>query len=358
MIHSFGKRRTIRARAEKEARKRQETRDAILWEVFPATRTCSIKIQGSDQRITAYYPENWTSTPRWLKPGNAVRVLHAGGKRNRIEIVGDGGTVPTPIPGGSSSPVMGAGANAILSGLNVVANGGMYVTIKSGTYRINDTTYSVTLANIMGTNPVQVMGVAPVMLMGAGGRSIVVPAAHATMFRMDAIVIGTDGTIDYLTGTPSATNPLAPETTAAHVLIATILVPPASTDIKQWYINAAWVAPFVSQMTAIPTEDRLDWSTGSTTIAVRILDQYGALITGRWNVVAAIETGGTGTVTSSAFTTTGTCTLTYQRMTDYDVYPYPGEHCPVFITIRLVEDVDIVMMAALLLEDEFGVPIV
>ena len=99
-----------------------ETKDAILWDIDHVKRTCTVKIQGSDNRITTRFPSNWTTTPSWMKPGNSVRVLHKGGVRGRIEIVGDGLVIPTAITGGTQTPpVIDLGLDSVLSGCRVLA---------------------------------------------------------------------------------------------------------------------------------------------------------------------------------------------------------------------------------------------
>lgn len=348
MIHSLRKR-LIRQRVQRETAKKVETRDAILWEVIPSQKVARVKIQGSDTLLQARYPENVRKSPEWLKPGSAVRVQHVGGNRNSVELVGCGLNVPTPVPGGSAEPTIGAGENCVLTGCQLYAAGGMTVRISTGTYRINDIPYTLSSNIVMtaGSNIVMTAGSPIVMGQSAG---IVTISAASSSYRMDGIFVGIDGVIDYIVGTPDATNPQVPDTPAGHVLLGWVFVPGGTTEITQDLINYPFVEPFVSQMTATAALDRLTWSDSSTTITVEVLDQYGHGITGtRWIITATI-TDGTGTITSTGYTESGySATFTYQRNN-----PKVDEICPVFIEFTLVQDTGIQMLAVLLLEDEFG----
>jgi hypothetical protein len=97
---------------------RVESRDAILWDVQTDVRRARVKIQGSSTLVVAYYPENWEATPVWMKPGNAVRISHTGGVRGRIELVGHGTLIPTPIEGDTGT-ITTTLPDAILSGLQI-----------------------------------------------------------------------------------------------------------------------------------------------------------------------------------------------------------------------------------------------
>jgi len=105
----YGGRRLRRA-IERRVAEGRELRDAIVFDVDPANRYCRVKIQGSDTYVKAWYPENWESTPQYLKPGNAVRIAHPGGNKARIEVVGHGFLLPTAVPGGTGSPTPAAPA--------------------------------------------------------------------------------------------------------------------------------------------------------------------------------------------------------------------------------------------------------
>jgi len=352
VIRQYAKKRSIRASADRIVRQSAETKDAVLWDVIPSQRICRVKVQGSDKLIQARYPEHWHKEPEWLKPGNAVKILHTGGNRTSVEIIGCGIAIPTPAPGSQVEPPKQMGQNTILSGCGIFAIGsGMDVYVAVGTYRINDVIYSVTSDLVMGVDPPLLMGVEPALLMGKVAGSFTLQSADSTMFRMDAFFIGVDGTIDYVVGTPSATNPLIPETPLNHVLIGWVLVPPTTTLIDQSLVNASFVQPFPTQLTATVADNQLTWLQTSTTITVAVLDQYGRKIVGTNWQINAILTNGTGTITSSM--TTGTSSniavFTYRRLS-----PQAGENCPVFIQFTLMQDSDIMQLTAILLEDING----
>jgi hypothetical protein len=103
--------------AQTEAR--IETRDAIVFDVISAG-ICRVKIQGSDEPIVVYYQLGRESAPNYVTPGQSVRVNHRGGIRGLTEIVSIGQTVPTTMPGGTA-PTIGTGADAILTGCQLIA---------------------------------------------------------------------------------------------------------------------------------------------------------------------------------------------------------------------------------------------
>lgn len=130
----------------------RETRDGIVWAIDTTTRTVNVRIQGTNTNIRAYFPENWHEPPPWCKLGNAIKIMHTGGTRGRIEIVGNGLVVPYPQTGAlwPSDPVQ---ENSILTGLKILAMPNrdverVYVT--PGTARIEDsivTVSEITMAN-------------------------------------------------------------------------------------------------------------------------------------------------------------------------------------------------------------------
>jgi len=91
--------------------------DAIVFDVTPSTRTCRVKIQGSDTTIVCDYPEGREQNPFYLKPGQAVRIQRKGGIRGRMEVIGIGQTIPT----GVTMPVIATPPDAVLTGLQVLA---------------------------------------------------------------------------------------------------------------------------------------------------------------------------------------------------------------------------------------------
>jgi len=90
--------------------------DAIIYDVTPSTRTCRVKIQGSDVAIVCDYPEGREQSPFYLKPGQAVRIQRKGGIRGRMEVIGIGQTIPTGI----TYPTIATPPDAVLTGLEVL----------------------------------------------------------------------------------------------------------------------------------------------------------------------------------------------------------------------------------------------
>lgn len=349
--------RIIRHRIEREAAQHVESRDAILWEIIPSQRICRIKIQGSDTLLQARYPENTHQTPYWLKIGSAVRVQHLGGQPNSVEVIGPGLNVPTPVPGGSGEPPLAAGENTVISGCQLYAVGGMGVRITAGTYRINDVVYSLSSAGlVMTAGSTIIMTTGSPFAMGGSAGAFTVSTAHATMFRIDAFFVGVDGVIDYVVGTPSATNPQIPDIPSTHIMLGWVLVPPGATEITQGLIDYPFVEPVVSQLSAVATLETLTWTDGSTDVVVSVLDQYGRGITGtNWVINASINSG-TGTIqaTGSTGVSGSSVTFTYHRESEYSTDVEVGESCPVFIEFVLNQNIGITMLTALVLEDISG----
>ena len=92
---------------------RNDFRDAIVWEINSADRYARVKIQGTNELIVAYYPDAWAYAPDWLSEGRAVKIAHTCGTIGRIEIVGKGYYVPSPVSGDVLPPVA-VGADCIL----------------------------------------------------------------------------------------------------------------------------------------------------------------------------------------------------------------------------------------------------
>jgi hypothetical protein len=301
----YGKR-FLRRVAEKDAQYRKETRDGIVWEVLPDQRLARVKIQGSNEIITAWYPENWQKTPVFLKLGNAVRIAHVGGNRTRVEIVGHGLTVPTPV-GGGIMPDLGAGENYWVSGGGLLATEtpSLSVQVLPGELRIDGVIYELTFDPLMG-DPMD-MGDGIIIGSGTGIEEIDPPPdfvypwyGEAAQYRYDAFVVGADGVVDYLKGTattgtsgPPSYTPIVPEKPAipgGHVLIGDyILVYSGMTAIQQSDIGRIFSVPRASRLLVV-TEAVMAWhdpdlgpppdyveiphATGQEMI-LRMIDQYG-----------------------------------------------------------------------------------
>jgi hypothetical protein len=148
-----------------------------------------------------------------------------------------------------------------------------------------------------------------------------------------------------------------PDTPDGHALIGWILLPPGTTEITSDLINRNYVAPFVSQIVAYPTSLELAWATGSDTITINVLDQYGnGITTQRWKILAEILSG-TGTVTDSRTCSSGTSSVefTYSRVADYDDPVSPvAETGPVYIEFTLSQNSGITMLTPVILLDSGG----
>lgn len=254
---------------------KQETRDAILWDVIPLQRVCRVKIQGSNELIVAHYPQPWASEPAWLKPGTAIRIVHVGGDRGRIEVAGLGRAIPLPVAG-NTLPVMSTGADGVLTGCYVTScplNNRMAVLTHIGTYRISGTTYvlsAITMAN--GAN----------YILGDGGTigdiagvNLINVAPAAGLFRYDLISVGVDGVIDYAAGTAAAT-PVKPSIGASHMELGCILVAGGATAITDMMIGHEWTAPSPYSMTMAASDENILWADPvNITVTIQILDQYG-----------------------------------------------------------------------------------
>lgn len=249
-------RKFFRRAMDQEAQYRRETRDGIVWEHLPDQRLCRVKIQGSNEHVVAWYPENWEKTPVYLKPGNAVRIAHVGGIRNRIEIVSHGLTIPSPVAGGIL-PDMGAGANYWVSGGGLLATvtGSLRVQILPGVARISGVNYDLGFDPTMG-DPM-VMGDGVVIGSGIGLEEIDAPPdfiGETAQYRYDAFAVGADGVVDYLKGTPTTGStgppyfspdiPEKPAIPGDHIIIGDyILVHSGMTEITQSDIGRIFSMP-------------------------------------------------------------------------------------------------------------------
>jgi len=275
--------RILRNRVNREIEARKETRDAIIYDVLPAQRLARVKIQGSNELIVCYYPENWEQTPTWLKPGNAARITHTGGNRGRIELSGHGMLIPTPIAGGSGAPEPPTPGDTILTGMRLFAASPavMSLTVEAGTYRIDGITYELVALVMPRTDIVMPR---TDIVMGQVSAVVNFAAAHATLFRYDLIVAGEDGLAEVVQGSNFAhTAPQGlPETPADHILLGWVLIYPNMTEIRQSDINRMFTTPIPSELRVIVADDELEWDETppypSTLITISIRDQYGNLI--------------------------------------------------------------------------------
>lgn len=276
---------TIRNAMQRSARIHSETRDGILWDVLPESRICRVRIQGSDTLISAHYPQNWESTPLWMKPGNAVRIVHRGGNRAKIEVVGHGKTIPTAIASGSQ-PGLSTTPNAVLTGMvvtSLVGSPSMAVVVYPGTFRIDDVIYETNSLYMGGDS--FVMG--SDIKMNEITATIAIDAAPSVnYYRYDIIALSADGVFDYIKGTYSSFEPTMPTTPFEHVKICHIFVYGGATAITQSMINTSYQIPVASQMTVVANPTSLEqelvsspppvYETDDTsTITITILNQFG-----------------------------------------------------------------------------------
>ncbi len=350
----------LRNKMIERAQARQETRDAILWDVLPTQRLCRVKIQGSNQLIVARYPENWEQTPFWLKPGNAVKIVHTGGIRGHIEVIGHGQLVPTPAAG-DQFPTPAAGENCVLTGcqlLEISADPRMAVLVTTGTYRIGGTVYTLGGALLGNSNMILGDGYA----LGEIAGLVTIDAAPAEgLARIDRIVVGTDGVIDYVKGTASS-SPTAPATPSNHVSLGTVLVPSGTTAILNQHINRTWSTPEPSELLITVTDSDLAWDELSTTVRVQVRDQYGRgisgpLATNGWYIQLEIMYGN-GTVhsdeegDSESIIGAHTGVLSYYDFT-YTRNQEPDDSSPTLRASCFVGN-EIEAYAMIFLRDEFG----
>jgi len=320
----------------KKLKTTSETRDAILWAIDWTNRFCSVKIQGSDELITAHFPQNEAMKPEWLKLGNAVRVIHRGGVRGRVEVVGHGQAIPTPQAGSGSHPAIPGAGDMIVSGLQITATDppSMSVNISSGTYRIDGILYSFTEGDfglIMDDTepPMEMADPYPPAVMGELSIDYLMddpttytmsdifppftlgdtlgifeldPAPAVGQFRYDGFEVGTDGIVHYLKGTAAYTDPAFPTISGDHIQITPwILVIGGVTEINQGNIGQLWSARAVSEA-VLSAIDEFPWNGGDsypeTPVTLSIYDQYGWALSGNF-VAILTKLIGTGQVYSA-----------------------------------------------------------
>ncbi|MFA6290235.1 MAG: hypothetical protein WC637_00560 [Victivallales bacterium] len=258
--------RLIKNKISQQITNRQEMRDAVVMSVDSTNKYALVKIQGSNTSIKAWYPENWESTPSYLKPGNAVRINQPGGNKSRIEIVSMGILLPTAVPGGSVTPTPVEEEDTIIDGCEIpYAPGAEYgyqpvhltagdpgdaplgdsfqLYVSAGTYRINGVTYGLIYipkmddATVkMDNTLVKMTGADPGITETGGAVTIDPPVNHD--FWYASLMIGTDGVVDVVYSAPwnyGETVPDPPLATTDHIRIGWLLVADHSTNT-----NAAW----------------------------------------------------------------------------------------------------------------------
>ena len=315
----------LRLGTQRQIQQRVETRDAILWDVSTGTRTARVKIQGSATLVVAHYPENWETTPVWLKPGNSVRIVHVGGIRGRIELAGHGATIPTAVSGDSAPPAS-TGADAVLSGLNLSRYTGLTVAVGLGSVRFSGTTSTVSVKTLGGTTTLG--GVAT---LGSVAGLITFNAAPAAgTYRYDLVVIGSDLVFDKVTGTASAT-PVMPDVPTGHLLCGWVLLAPGCTEITSAEIGGTFTPAVAKQLTLSLSDSDLAWGETTSTITATVKDQFGNAISGSWQIVLSIDSGN-GTVSYGSSSSSTSVTANFSGSSAVFTYTRggadPGDSSP------------------------------
>lgn len=322
--------RLINRQVRRQIADSRELRDAIVWDVTPASHYCRVKIQGSDTLVKAWYPENWEATPQYLKAGNAVRITHPGGNKGRIEVAGHGFLIPTAVPGGTGTPPATTAGDTVLTGLTISADGtSMSAMVATGTYRIGGVIYVLGAVEMDRTD---IEMDRPDIAMDGVADMVSFDAASSTLFRIDLIVVGTDGDAHVVKGTNAASNPVAPTMPADHVLAGFVLLYPGMTVVSQADVNRSYTAPAPVELRIVTEDNDLAWGDLSTYFTISVRDQYGRILYGSYFVTVTFNCGN-GTLSHSGDSSTtalvvafsGTVNVTYTRL-GLD----PGDQTPVF----------------------------
>lgn len=290
--------RIINSKMRREISIRQELRDAVVYDIDSTNKYCRVKIQGSDTYVKAYYNENWGSQPEWLKPGNAVRITHPGGNKGRIEVVGHGLLLPTAVPGGSVAPPAEDDMDAVLDGCSLSAptDEGMTAWVSTGTYRLDGVTY--TLSGMTMDNATVEMDRADLFIDEVGG-SVAFDAAHATLFRYDLIVVGTDGVLDVVKGDNASGEPTLPSVPVDHVQCGFVLIYPGMTKVGQSVINKYYSESLSPSLVVTLSDDDLAWGEHTSTITIKVCDQYERAYPGTYTALVKIMPFGTGSLSGA-----------------------------------------------------------
>ena len=275
----------LRRRMEKRVVEKTETRDAILWSIDEGNFRCRVKIQGSGEYVIAHYPRNWKRHPYWLKPGNAVRLVHRSGTRGYIEVVGEGRAIPLPVEGPALPPGDDTLFDAILTGMNLYTTNpnSLGVIVTSGTYRINGNVYAFSGTGaseteiIMNDPAPMVLGSGATMSMGTVQSELeITDVPESGYYRYDCFVIGEDGVVDYIQGEEVRQNPVQPDIPEGHLLIDRyILVLGGAEVISDYVIGTYWSTPMPVTLEIVPQYTTMPSTVEEMYVAVTVMDQYG-----------------------------------------------------------------------------------
>jgi hypothetical protein len=338
---------------------RDDTKNAVLWDI-PDDRYCRVKVQGSAELVLAWFPDIWAKRRGWLVPGTPVRIGHVGGA-GRIELLGQGLFIPTPISG-EMFPTIAAGDDGILAGcaLRAADIPRMAVIVEPGTYRISGITYSLVGGEfIMSATSNLTMGDGFLMGLAVTVVSINAPPAVG-QYRYDLISVGADGVVDYTAGTAVASDPVKPSLAGGHVMLGDyILVYGGMTEITQSDIGATWTTPTPASLGVTIADSDLSWVQLSTTVTLKCLDQYGNPVSGTgtgWYFALEFKYGN-GTLYSleegNSTTKIGGHGLTQYAFTYTRDGLDPGDLSPLFLaTVSTVPE--LVATARIILRDSGG----
>jgi hypothetical protein len=305
-MKSYGKK-IARQFFKKQARIRTESRDAVLWAIDWNNRICNVKLQGSNELVTAHFPQNVATIMPFMKPGNSVRIAHRGGHRGYIEVIGHGMSIPTPVSGDAHPDTSGL-ADGVITGLTTspTSPASMAVVIAEGTYRINETVYT---------------------LSGLASSYSLDAAPGSSQWRYDCFYADTAETVTYLKGTASSGEPTKPTLPADTVLIGNyILVWDGVTEVSGQNIGMLWAARTFSSA-YISASDTMSWDAGDnypeTNVQVIMWCQYGWALSGDYDITlnklvgtGQIYSGDTGyhaTQVTQSVTGGSSYTFKYQR---------------------------------------------
>ena len=352
-------------------------RDAIIWSVDTGNFYALVKIQGSATTIKAHYPRNWRVTPTWLKPGNAVRIRHRSGVQGYVEVIGHGRAIPTPIAG-DTLPIPTAQEDGIITGMEVLesAIGGMNVTVNSGTYRIDGEIYTfsapITGYVVMDDPAPMLMGGGLVMGAGATITSVALAAAPAVGYgRYDALVIGTDGTVDVITGSVSilSSEPSYPSIPSDHILIDYIFIYGGMTSIPSDAIGIRWTEPYANTADTTSSMKQPDgsyemaWSAiddtpvGSITVTIR--NQYGGTesISETATITLVGGTGGVGVAGAGPFSASASRTIGSSAIFYYERNQLASPEFSPLITIEFENHPSLTLVFIIILLAVGGEPV-
>jgi len=246
----------------KQVRSSVESRDCIIWEVLPESRTCRVRIQGSNKDIFVEFPRNERMVPKWVRTGNSVTIGHRSGVRGHMSITGQGTSIPTVISG-EPLPDPGIAPNGVTSGMIITATDpeSMSVNIGDGTYRINNIDYNFGVSNspmYYDVPPVVMYDSDLVVAYDALVAALTTPPSIRN-FRYDAFVIGDDGIVDYLQGAVSS-NPVKPTIPVGHILIDKyIFIIGGHSVITNADIGGVWTATELSSISINIEGDGMDY---------------------------------------------------------------------------------------------------